>query len=138
MRLPENIVMETEETFGVLRFSAIRHTHYAKDDNNNDTDEVVRRTYDLKSPEQGRMIQVSLPESVEEKKFPYNAEVELVNPKMTTFISGASARTFEAEWACNADDIVLKRTSAQGGNPQQGQNGAQPPHGQPRKDEKKE
>lgn len=138
MRLAEKIVVRTEETFGTLKFSAFRRDVFGQDDNGNQTDEVLRRTYDLKSTVQGRMIQVSLPASVPKKDFPYNAVVEIINPEMGAFVTGAGGLNPEAEWTCSADDIVLKRNTAQGGNTQQGQNGAQPPQNPQRKDEKKD
>ena len=80
MRLAEGIIIEKEETFGALKFSALRREVKIVDDEGNVTEQVKERTYDLKSKGQGRMIQVSIPASAGVKNFDYNAEVELINP----------------------------------------------------------
>lgn len=41
---------------------------------------LKERTYDLKSREQGRMIQVSIPATVPLRKFDYNTEVDYYQP----------------------------------------------------------
>lgn len=41
---------------------------------------LKKRTYNLKSKEQGRMIQVSIPAAAGEKNFEYNIEAERINP----------------------------------------------------------
>ena len=69
--------------------------------------EVKERTYDLKSREQGRMIQVSIPASVPLKEFDYNAEVELINPVADT-VANATFRGADVDWYIKADDLVLK------------------------------
>lgn len=110
MRLAEGIVIENEATFGVLKFSAMRREVFLNNEDGTVSSEVKERTYDLKSTGQGCMIQVSIPASVKEKKFPYNAEVELVNPIAGT-VATATFMGADVDWFLKADDIVLKKKS---------------------------
>ena len=71
------------------------------------SEEIKRRTYDLKCSVQERMIQVSISADVPVKDFPYNAEVELVNPVADT-VANANFRGTTIDWYIKADDIVLK------------------------------
>lgn len=80
MRLANGIVLDNEKTFGVLKFSALRHEVRVENEDGTTSEEIKRRTYDLKCSVQERMIQVSISADVPVKDFPYNAEVELVNP----------------------------------------------------------
>ena len=61
MRLKEGIVVDEVKTFGNLKFSGLRREVYERDEEGNSTGVLIKRTYDLKSEAQGRMIQVSLP-----------------------------------------------------------------------------
>src|SRR5699024_3428512 len=67
--------------------------------------EVKERTYDLKSKEQGRMIQVSIPASIPLKEFDYNADVELINPVADTFVN-STLRCAVIDWFIKADDMI--------------------------------
>ena len=80
MRFPEGLVVDTEKTLGELKFAALRRENYAQDEEGNVTDEIKKRTYDLKCQRQGHTITVSIPPEAGEKAFPYNATVTLVNP----------------------------------------------------------
>lgn len=129
MRLKDGIILNRESadlTFGVLKFSALRRNVYVLGDDNRPTDEIKERTYDLKSPVQGRMIQVSLPATVEEKNFPYDAEVEFVGVVADT-VSTANFREVETSWFLKADDIILRRNSASSN----GSQNPQPPKKEP-------
>src|SRR5690625_5490905 len=84
MRLAEGIVIDKEKTFGLLKFSALRREVFLQNEDGTVSTEVKERTYDLKSREQGQMIQVSIPASVPLKEFDYNAEVEIINPVADT------------------------------------------------------
>lgn len=86
-------------------------------------EESKRRTYDLKCSQQERTIQVSIPAEIPVKDYPYNAEVELINPVADT-VANANYRWADVEWYIKADDIVLKN---KGGQP------ACNPQGQPNK-----
>ena len=110
MRLAEGIIIEKEETFGALKFSALRREVKIVDDEGNVTEQVKERTYDLKSKGQGRMIQVSIPASAGVKNFDYNAEVELINPIADT-VATATYMGADVDWYIKADDIILKRCS---------------------------
>ena len=118
MRLANGIVLDKEKTFGTLKFSALRHEVRAENDDGSTSEEITRRTYDLKCSVQERMIQVS---------YPYNAEVELVNPVADT-VANANYRGVVVDWYIKADDIVLKNKGNQTGNPQN-----HTPQGQPKK-----
>lgn len=107
MRLAEGIFVDNEATFGELRFSAQRNEEFELDDDGKVTNKVLSRRYDLKSKGQKQMIQVKIPGEAGEKKFDYNAVVELVNPVLGT-VSRIEGYTVEAEWYIKADDIVLK------------------------------
>lgn len=110
MRLAEGIIIEKEETFGALKFSALRREVKIVDDEGNVTEQVKERTYDLKSKGQGRMIQVSIPASAGVNNFDYNAEVELINPIADT-VATATYMGADVDWYIKADDIILKRSS---------------------------
>jgi hypothetical protein len=110
MRLAKGIVIEKEETFGVLKFSDLRREVKIVDDEGNVTEQIKERTYDLKSKGQGRMIQVSIPVSAGVKNFDYNVEVELVNPIADT-VATATYMGADVNWYIKADDIILKQTS---------------------------
>jgi hypothetical protein len=111
MRLAQGIVIEKEKTFGLLKFSALRREVRITDEEGNVTEQIKERTYDLKSKEQGRMIQVSIPASAGEKNFDYNAEVELINPVADT-VASATYMGADVDWYIKADDIVLKKSAA--------------------------
>jgi|SRR5699024_16591 len=107
MRLAEGIVIDKEKTFGLLKFSSLRREVFLQNEDGTVSTEVKERTYDLKSREQGRMIQVSIPASVPLKEFDYNAEVELMNPVADT-VANATFRGADVDWYIKADDLILK------------------------------
>ena len=118
MRLANGIVLDIEKTFGVLKFSALRHEVRVENEDGTTSEEIKRRTYDLKCSVQERMIQVSISADVPVKDFPYNAEVELVNPVADT-VANATYQGADVDWYIKADDIVLKNKNGQpAGNPQ--------------------
>ena len=61
MRLANGIVLDKEKTFGVLKFSALRHEVRVENEDGTTSEEIKRRTYDLKCSQQERTIQVSIP-----------------------------------------------------------------------------
>ena len=61
----------------------------------------------MKCSQQERTIQVSIPAEIPVKDYPYNAEVELINPVADT-VANANYRGADVEWYIKADDIVLK------------------------------
>lgn len=107
MLLPEGIAVNMEETFGELKFSALKREKFVRDENNEATAEVEERVYDLKSKAQGMMIEVKLPPEAGEKDFPYNAIVKLVNPLLRAYALPPSNGFASAEWELKADDIIL-------------------------------
>lgn len=118
MRLANGIVLDKEKTFGVLKFSALRHEVHMENEDGTTSEEIKRRTYDLKCSVQERMIQVSIPADVAVKDYPYNAEVELINPVADT-VANANFRGADVDWYIKADDIILKNKGNQPvGNPQ--------------------
>ena len=128
MRLANGIVLDKEKTFGVLKFSALRHEVRMENEDGTTSEEIKRRTYDLKCSVQERMIQVSIPADVAVKEYPYNAEVELINPVADT-VANANFRGADVDWYIKADDIILKNKGKQSaGNPQNNN-----PQGQPKK-----
>ncbi|MBI1420610.1 YdcP family protein [Listeria monocytogenes] len=108
MRLAEGIVIEKEETFGTLKFSALRREVRIQNEDGTASNNIKERTYDLKSTGQGRMIQVSIPASVPLKEFEYNVEVELMNPIADT-VANATYQGADVDWYIKADDIVSKK-----------------------------
>lgn len=58
MRLANGIVLDKEKTFGVLKFSALRHEVRVENEDGTTSEEIKRRTYDLKCSQQERTIQV--------------------------------------------------------------------------------
>lgn len=118
MRLANGIVLDKEKTFGVLKFSALRHEVRMENEDGTTSEEIKRRTYDLKCSVQERMIQVSIPADVAVKDYPYNAEVEHINPVPDT-VANANFRGADVDWYIKADDIILKNKGNQPvGNPQ--------------------
>jgi hypothetical protein len=114
MGLAEGIVIDKEKTFGLLKFSSLRREVFLQNEDGTVSTEVKERTYDLKSREQGRMIQVSIPASVPLKDFDYNAEVELIDP-----VANATFRGADVDWYIKADDLILKgKTASPGTNTQ--------------------
>jgi hypothetical protein len=107
MRLAQGIVIDVEKTFGTLKFSALRREARINNGDGTVSNEVEKRTYDLKSSAQGKMIQVSLPASAPIKDFAYNAEVELVNLEMGT-VATPTYRGADVEWFAKAEDMILK------------------------------
>lgn len=107
MRLAEGIVIEKEETFGTLKFSALRREVRIQNEDGTASNDIKERTYDLKSTGQGRMIQVSIPASVPLKEFEYNAEVELMNPIAGT-VANATYQGADVDWYIKAEDLILK------------------------------
>lgn len=117
MRLANGIVLDKEKTFGMLKFSALRHEVRMENEDGSTSEEIKRRTYDLKCSVQERMIQVSIPADVAVKDYPYNAEVELINPIADT-VANANFRGADVDWYIKADDIILKNKGNQpAGNP---------------------
>ncbi len=118
MRLANGIVLDNEKDLKRLKFSALRHEVRVENEDGTTSDEIKRRTYDLKCSVQERMIQVSIPADVPVKDFPYNAEVELINPVADT-VANANFRGADVDWYIKADDIILKNKGNQpAGNPQ--------------------
>lgn len=107
MRLAQGIVINKDATFGTLKFSAMRREVRMQNEDGTLSTDIKERTYDLKSKGQGRMIQVSIPASVAVKEFPYNAEVELINPVADT-VATATFQGADVDWYIKADDLVLK------------------------------
>ena len=64
MRLANGIVLDKEKTFGVLKFSALRHEVRVENEDGTTSEEIKRRTYDLKCSQQERTIQVSIPAEI--------------------------------------------------------------------------
>ena len=128
MRLANGIVLDKEKTFGTLKFSALRHEVRAENDDGSTSEEITRRTYDLKCSVQERMIQVSIPADIPVKEYPYNAEVELVNPVADT-VSRKTYTGADVDWYVKAEDIVLKNK----GNQNTGTSQNHTPQGQPKK-----
>lgn len=107
MRLANGIIIDKDQTFGNLRFSALRREVRVVSEDGTVSEEIKERTYDLKSQEQGRMIQVSIPATVGVKKFKYNEEVEIINPIADT-VANATFQGADVDWYIKAEDIVLK------------------------------
>ena len=111
MRLANGIVLEKDATFGELKFSALRREVRIQNEDGTVSEEIKERTYDLKSKEQGRMIQVSIPASVPLKEFDYNARIEIINPIADT-VATATFRGADVNWYIKADDIVLSKDTS--------------------------
>jgi hypothetical protein len=109
MRLAEGIVIDLEQTFGVLKFSGQRRERFKQDDDGNRTDDVKERTYDLKSMKQGMMIQVSIPAAAGVKDFKYNQIVTLIDPEIDA-LANAEFNRVETSWFMKAKDLVIATT----------------------------
>src|SRR5699024_10564691 len=107
MRLAQGIILDKEKTFGLLKFSALRREVFLQNEDGTVSTEVKERTYDLKSKEQGRMIQVSIPASIPVTVFDYSADVALIVPVADT-AGSATVRGADVDWIINADESVLK------------------------------
>lgn len=117
MRLANGIVLDRDNTFDTLKFSALRREVRLQNEDGTVSEEVKERTYDLKSKGQGCMIQVSIPADIPLKEFDYNAEVELVNPVADT-VANATFFGADVDWYIKADDIVLKKGNGKSKPPQ--------------------
>lgn len=106
MRLSKGIALDSIKTFGALKFSAMRRERFINDDEGNQTTEISERTFDLKSFEKGKMIQVSIPATAGEKKFDYNQLVEMVNPVIDTVASYEFGAGMSVAWYLKADDLI--------------------------------
>lgn len=120
MRLGEGIIVDKEKTFGRLSFSALRREQKRVKEDGTVSDEVIKRTYDLKSNAQGQMIQVSIPGEIPLRAFDYNAVVDIINPVVDT-VTSSDFRP-EVSWFINAEDIVLKHKPAANQPPVKNQN----------------
>lgn len=116
MRLAKGIVINKEETFGTLKFSALRREVRETNDDGTVSNRIKERTYDLKSSVQGRMIQVSIPAGVPLREFDYNAIVDVINPVADT-VANATFQGADVDWYIKASDLVLKKPASK--NPQQ-------------------
>jgi len=105
MKLEAGFQIDYPETFGELRFWGLRRERQVYDDENNQTGQIDRRTYNLVSSAQQDMIAVILPGHVPVRDFPQDTVVELVNPQIN---SGANRnfRGADVFWWITADDIV--------------------------------
>lgn len=108
--------MDAKATFGELKFSALRRENFVQDEDGNSTGELKGRTYDLKSKEQGMMIQVSLPADAAEKNFDYDTPVELVEPTVDTVATATFGGRATAGWYIKAKDIVAAAGGGTGAN----------------------
>lgn len=63
----------------------------------------------MKSSTQGRMIQVSIPAEVPLREFPYDAEVELVQPTVDTVANYVFREGTTVSWFIKAEDLILKK-----------------------------
>lgn len=106
MRLAQGITIDKAKTFGQLKFSALRREVSLQNEDGTVSTEVKERTYDMKSKEQGRMIQVNLPVAVPLKEFDYNAEVDLINPIADT-VANATFRGADVDWFIKADNLLF-------------------------------
>lgn len=106
MRLKEGIVVDEVKTFGNLKFSGLRREVYERDEEGNSTGVLIKRTYDLKSEAQGRMIQVSLPPEAGAKDFAYDQPVTLVDVVIDSVADARGRNRAEASWYLNAADLV--------------------------------
>lgn len=111
MRLAEGIIINQEKTFGTLKFSALRREVRKQNEDGTVSTEIKERTYNLKSSTQGRMIQVSIPAEVPLREFPYDAEVELVQPTVDTVANYVFREGTTVSWFIKAEDLILKKNS---------------------------
>ena len=104
MRLSNGFVIDKEKTFGELKFTAVRDVFLQNEDGTPST-QLKKRIYDLKCSLHGGIIPVSVPPEVPLREFPYNAVVELVNPKLygSGYAIGDMGHT---DYVLVADDIV--------------------------------
>lgn len=108
MRLAEGMIINQEKTFGTLKFSALRREVRKQNEDGTVSTEIKERTYNLKSSTQGRMIQVSIPAEVPLREFPYDAEVELVQPTVDTVANYVFREGTTVSWFIKAEDLILK------------------------------
>ena len=108
MKLAAGLDINNPATFGELRFWGLRRERQVYDDDNNQTGEIDRRTYNLISTIQQDIVSIILPGHVSVREFPQNTVVELVNPEIN---SGANRnfRGADAFWWITADDIVAAK-----------------------------
>jgi len=109
MKLEAGFSIDYPETFGELHFWGLRRERQVYDDENNQTGQIDRRTYNLVSTAQQDMIPVILPGHAPVRDYPQDTVVELVNPEIN---SGANRnfRGADVFWWITADDIVAVKS----------------------------
>lgn len=105
MRLPEGIMVNSEETFGNLKFQALHRVRHNEDEEGNLTSEVRHISYDLRSDVQGMTVTVILPGELPEKNIPFLTPVKLVNVSVEA-IPEQGRNAEKPNWNIKADDIV--------------------------------
>ena len=110
MRLANGIVLDKEKTFGVLKFSALRHE--VRVENEVEQQRVngrfvpVTRSYNLYSDiQRADDIIVVLPAKAGEKRFKYEQKVKLINPKITAEGKNVRGRGY-TNYILTADDML--------------------------------
>ena len=109
-KLEAGYTIKYPETLGELRFWGLRKERQVYDDENNQTGEIDRRTYNLISSVQQDIIPVILPGQVPIREFPQDAVVEPVNPVIHVGVS-KTFRGAEAFLWMTADDIIAAKSA---------------------------
>ena len=99
------VVPKPEETFGNLAFAG-KSGEETERGNRGGLRRVTERTYALFSDRQrADSVEVTLPASAGEKRFAYEEEVKLVNPRITAGQYGIDGRNY-VKYTMEADDLV--------------------------------
>lgn len=105
MKLAQDIVVNTNETFGTLKFMTKKSERKVQEGREL-TEEIQDRRYDVRSSKQRGVISIILPGDVAEKDFEFYEKVKLVNPRFDPYCIAVDFRTLDSGIRILADDIV--------------------------------
>lgn len=124
----DKLFYDSKGTFGKLLFMGKDSDGFKRDEDGNQTGELVRRNYNFLSERQGEIVRVAIPVEAGEKTFAMKEEVELVDVQISSIVDTSGYRP-QKTYYITAQDVVKVGAS----KPQQPQ---QPPKGQPQGEHK--
>lgn len=130
MKLNRNkLFYDSKGTFGKLLFMGKESDGFKRDEDGNQTGELVKRNYNFLSERQGEIVRVAIPVAVGEKTFAMKEEVELVDVRISTIVNVERNYT-QKTYYIEAADVVKAGASKPQQPPQQ------QPKGQPQGEHK--
>ncbi|MCP0887348.1 YdcP family protein [Ligilactobacillus sp. WILCCON 0076] len=106
LKLRNGIVIDEEKSLGKLKFLDKKAPSLVLGEDGEPTGEIKDRRYDILSKLQHDSFTVILPAETEEKNFPFNSTVKLINPVVENYAI-PNGRYVDSGIRVTADDIVL-------------------------------